>query len=203
MLIILIVQSLLTLRPNQALIYYITYHHCVKYHLRNYINSSPQFNQSFLLSTAVHRSAPHRIEISHTICSKSYKSMKGVLTHWGRVTHICVSKLNIIGPDNGLAPIRRLAIIWTNAGILLIGPLGINFSKILIEVHTFSFNKMPLIMSSPKRRPFCLGLHVWDLSSISADTLRWHWTFTKILHLLRKLGPDCSCPAGLQGADSI
>ena len=34
---------------------------------------------------------------------------------------------------------RRQAIIWTNAGILLIGPLGTNFSEILIEIHIFSF----------------------------------------------------------------
>ena len=46
------------------------------------------------------------------------------LTHWGGVTHICVSKLTIIGSDNGLSPGRRQAIIWTNAGILLIRPLG-------------------------------------------------------------------------------
>ena len=44
------------------------------------------------------------------------------LTHWGRVTHICVSKLTIIGSDNGLSPGRRQAIIWTYAGILLIKP---------------------------------------------------------------------------------
>ena len=44
------------------------------------------------------------------------------LTHWGRVTHICVSKLTIIDSDNGLLPDRRQAIIWTNAGLLLIGP---------------------------------------------------------------------------------
>ena len=50
------------------------------------------------------------------------------LTHWGRVTHICVGNLTIIGPDNGLSPGRRQAIIWTNAGILLIGPWGTNFS---------------------------------------------------------------------------
>ena len=43
------------------------------------------------------------------------------LSHWGRVTHICVSKLTIIGSDNGLSPGRRQAIIWTNVGILLIG----------------------------------------------------------------------------------
>ena len=48
------------------------------------------------------------------------------LTHWGRVTHICVGKLTIIGSDNGLLPGRCQAIIWNNAGILLIAPLGTN-----------------------------------------------------------------------------
>ena len=36
-----------------------------------------------------------------------------MLTHWGRVTHICVGKLTIISTDNGLSPERRQAIIWT------------------------------------------------------------------------------------------
>ena len=44
------------------------------------------------------------------------------LTHWGRVTHICVGNLTIIGSDNGLSPGQRQAIIWINAGILLIRP---------------------------------------------------------------------------------
>ena len=56
------------------------------------------------------------------------------LTRWGPVAHICINKLTIIGSDNGLSPGRRKAIIWTNAGILLIGPLGTNFSEILIEI---------------------------------------------------------------------
>ena len=81
------------------------------------------------------------------------------LTHWGRVTHICVSKLNIIGSDNGLSPGRRQAIIRTNAGILLIRPLGTNFSEFLVEILIFSFKKMRLKVSSAKRRPFCLGLN--------------------------------------------
>ena len=37
--------------------------------------------------------------------------------HWGRVTHICVSELTIIGSDNGLSPGRRQTIIWNNAGL--------------------------------------------------------------------------------------
>ena len=76
------------------------------------------------------------------------------LTHWGRVTHICVSKLTIIGSDNGLSPGRRQAIIWTNAGIWLIRTLGTNFSEILGEIHSFSFSKMHLKMSSAKWRLF-------------------------------------------------
>ena len=80
--------------------------------------------------------------------------------HWGRVTHICISKITIIGSDNGLSPHRRQAIIWSNAGILLIGPLGTNFSEIYIEILTFSFKKMRLKVSSAKWRPFCLGLNV-------------------------------------------
>ena len=85
------------------------------------------------------------------------------LTHWGRATHICLGKLTIIGSDNGLSPGRRQAIIWTIAGILLIGPLGTNFSEILIGIQTCSFKKMHLKMSSAKRRPFCLGLNVLSL----------------------------------------
>ena len=92
---------------------------------------------------------------SHKMYNSSY-----VLTHWGRVTHVCVSKLTIIGPDNGLSPGRRQAIIWTEDGILLIRPLGTNFSEILIESHSFSFKEMHLKMSSGKWRPFCLGFNV-------------------------------------------
>ena len=58
-----------------------------------------------------------------------------------RVTHICVSKQANISSDNGLSPGRRQAIIWTNAGILLIGPLGTNFSEMLIEIYRVSLKK--------------------------------------------------------------
>ena len=83
-----------------------------------------------------------------------------LLTHWGRVTHICVSKLTIIGSDNGLSPGRLQAIIWTNAGILLIVTLGTKFSEILGKIHIVSLKKMHFKMSSGKCRPFCLGLNV-------------------------------------------
>ena len=90
------------------------------------------------------------------------------------MTNICVSKPTTIGSDNGLSPGRRQAIIWTNAGILLIGPLGTNLSEILNEIHTFSLKKMHLKMSFGKWRPFCLDLNVlikitlWQNSAISS-----------------------------------
>ena len=94
------------------------------------------------------------------------------LTHWGRVTHICVSEPTSISSDNGLAPGRRQAIIWTNAGILLTGPLGTNMSEIVTEIQTFSLRKMRLKMSSAKRQPFCLGLNVLT-----------HWGIWKFHHI--------------------
>ena len=83
-----------------------------------------------------------------------------LLTHWGQVTHICVNNLTIIGSDNGLSPARRQAIIWTNTGMLLIGPLGTNFNIISREIHAFSYKKMHLKMSSGKWRSSCLSLNV-------------------------------------------
>ena len=91
------------------------------------------------------------------------------LTHRGRETHICVGNLTIIGSDNGLSPGRRQAIFWTNAGLLLIGSLGTNFSEILIEIHIFSFKKMHLKVSSAKWRPFCFGLNVLIMRLMAGD----------------------------------
>ena len=82
-------------------------------------------------------------------------------------TDICVSRLTIIGSGNGLLPDRSQAIIWTNAGILLIGLLGTNFNEILIdEIHVFSFKKMHLKMLSGKWRLFCLSLNMLTSFSI-------------------------------------
>ena len=105
-----------------------------------------------------------RYPINKTLCPdvvrRINQSNNLLLIHWGRVTHICVGNLTIIGSDNGLSPGRRQAPIWTNAGILLIGPLGTNFSEILIEIQIFLYMKMHLKMSSAKWRPFCLGLNM-------------------------------------------
>ena len=120
------------------------------------------------------------------------------LTHWGRVTHICVSKLTSIGSDNGLSPGRRQAIIWTNARIFSIGPLGTNFSENLIEIHIFFIQenafenvvwKMASILSLPqcvKAWPLkmCSWGHCWLQSGtkvVIVGTIRQHGSmFTQI-----------------------
>ena len=102
------------------------------------------------------------------------------LTHWDRVTHVCVHNLTINGLDNGLSPGRRQAIIWSNSGILLIGPLGINVSEIIIEIHAFSFKKIHLKMSSAKWRPFCLGLNVFR----TGDALLRPWAQSALAQMM-------------------
>ena len=86
------------------------------------------------------------------------------------MTHISVGELITIGSDNGLSPGRRQAIIWTNAGKLLIRPLGTNFNEILIAIHKFPLRKMHLKTSSAKWRPFGLGLNVL---SVHYCALKW------------------------------
>ena len=96
---------------------------------------------------------------------------------WVILTHIWVSKLNIIGSDNVLLPGWCQAIIWThNAGKLFIRPLGTNLSEFLMEIHTFSFSKRHVKMSSAEMHPFCLNLsvliigHHWPIG--------WHSLFS-------------------------
>ena len=62
-----------------------------------------------------------------------------------------------IGLDNGLSPVWRQAITWTNVHLLSIGPLGTNCSEILIKIQNISFTKMHLKITSAKWRPFCPG----------------------------------------------
>ena len=93
--------------------------------------------------------------------------------------HASVSKN--IGRDNGMSPDWRQATIWTSAGILLTGPIGTNFSEILIRIHKFSFKKMHLKISSGKWRPFCLGLAVFIMykkisyPNVSLSRRRGNW----------------------------
>ena len=90
------------------------------------------------------------------------------LTHGGRVTHICISILSIIASDNGLLPVRRQAIIWTNAGIFLIGPVQTSLKYLLKFIHFHSRR------SVSKYRPensghfvpasICWSIAIWHIS---------------------------------------
>ena len=121
----------------------------------------------------IHQGTMLSTYIRNIVLRASWGICVSKLGHWRRMTHICVSTLTIIGSDNGLSPGRRQAIIWTNAGILLIEPLGTNFSEMLLEIYTFSFTKMHLKMSG-KWRPFCLGLNVLNnLSPVRHHAITW------------------------------
>ena len=136
--------------------------------LKSFMNNSVTLRMPAVPSLPVNALSVLEIDL-RTICPFII-----ALTHWGRVTHICVGKLTIIGSDNGLSPGRRQAIIWTNAGILLIGPLGTKFSEILIKIYTFSFKKINLKVSSGKWRPSCLGLNelMRGLSSLRGQAMK-------------------------------
>ena len=97
-----------------------------------------------------------------------------VLTHWG----------------------RRQAIIWTNAGILLIGPLGTNSSEILIGIRTFWFKKMRLKMSSGKWRPSCLGFNVLMMP-------RWHHMSRNSPSWFKLIKWNCAAISGCRVSSAI
>ena len=87
--------------------------------------------------------------------------------------------------------LRRQAIIWTNAGILLIRNLGTHFSEILSELHTFSFKKIDLKMSSTRWWPFCLGLNVLKLEGICIIFMMKISICQHKLHRFLSLCPHC------------
>ena len=111
--------------------------------------------------------------------------------HWGRVTYhqsiqncimflpleqyqevyVCVGDFTIIGWINGLSPGRRQAIIWTNAGILLIGPIGTNFDEIFFEIQVFlqenEFENVLCDMVAILSRPSCVKLVLQEYFSFS------------------------------------
>ena len=99
-------------------------------------------------TTAIPLASVPVIPLSHSL------TVVSILTHWGRVTHICVSELTIIGSDNGLSPGRRQAIIWNNVGILLIGPLGTNF------IQENAFESVVCEMRAMLSRPQCVNSEV-------------------------------------------
>ena len=72
------------------------------------------------------------------------------------------SRWTIIGSDNGLSPGRRQAIIWSNAELLLNGPLGTNFSEFFnqnfnIFIQKNAFESVVREMASILSQPQCVN----------------------------------------------
>ena len=76
------------------------------------------------------------------------------------LTHLppyALVKLVSIASGNGLSLVRSQAILWTNAELLSIEPLGTNFSEIWIKIQSILFMKMDLKISPVKGQPFFSG----------------------------------------------
>ena len=80
------------------------------------LTSVNAFNDEISSDKRVQKGTIWKIKVSYrsnlfTELIGPWQTWMQFLTHWGRVTQICVSKLAIIGSDNGLSPGRRQAII--------------------------------------------------------------------------------------------
>ena len=89
----------------------------------------------------------------------------------------------IIGSDNCLSFIQCQAIIWTNAGVLFIGPLATNFRENQIEIRPVPSELIHLNMSA-NWQPFCLSPIVLTNHD---DVIKWkhfprNWPFVRGIH---------------------
>ena len=121
---------------------------------------------------------PGRISLTRWGLNKRPEQNSCHLSHWGQVTHICVSNLPIIGSDNDLAPGWCQAIIWTNAGLLLIWSLGTNFGEIFkqnsyIFIQENAFENVVWEISTILSRPQCVN--------------RWHFQMQNPLEWIEHL----------------
>ena len=110
--------TLIYINNNKAKIKFL-FTHLVKWRAYNDISIPPNTLECPYIIDIV---TTFSIQFKKAIWEEKTLWLRFCLTHWGRVTHICIGKLTIMGSDNGLSPERRQAIIWTNAAILLIAP---------------------------------------------------------------------------------
>ena len=116
------------------------------------------------------------------------------LTHWGRVTHICVNRLTILGSDMAC----RLA------GAK---PLSLNQCWNIVNSNLrnkLQWNHRHLKMSSAKSCPFCLGLSVLKrtLAAQNHNVCKYDKTEDKrepVCHI----GPTRGVPNGLMWGYAI
>ena len=111
-------------------------------------------------------------------CSSDTTNINGNgLTHWGPVTHICLDTNTNIGSHNGLSSGQRQAIIWTNAGILLIRPLSNKFqwafnrhSNIFIQEN--AFESVVCEMAAILSRPQCVNAFITQITCKLAGIMK-------------------------------
>ena len=96
------------------------------------------------------------------------------------MTHICISKITIIGSDYGLSPGLRQANIWRNVGILLIWPLGTKFSEILIiDQSSYIFSQENAYAACGM--PFCLSLNELKCPNSTVNSAHSHIVIVWVL----------------------
>ena len=90
----------------------------MKRDVRRKYNRDNQYVHSLILIRILYSFSPFHCCIYSAMCfhflfiiSTIWKRIVIVLTQWSGVTHICVSKLDTIGSDNGFLPGRHQAII--------------------------------------------------------------------------------------------
>ena len=105
--------------------------------------------------------------------------------HWSLFLRVQL-KYSTIGSDNGLAPSRRQAIIWTNGGIVywrIYASLGLN--ELMILLFTFpspNLSRCPNLTSSTK---LAKGFHCWLV-----EMLMWRKWFSGRLGSTHKNSQD-------------
>ena len=89
---------------------------------------------------------------SHQLVSIRTNFTRFFLTHWGWA----LVKEVVIGSYNGLLPVQHQAIIWTNAGLLLIVFFD---NKFHWNWNQFSHDKMNMKTSPAKWKQVCFGFN--------------------------------------------
>ena len=117
------------------------------------------------------------------------------LTHWGRVIHICVGNLAIIGSDNGLSPGHYLNQWWNIVNWTLKNKHQWDFNRnsyIFIQENAFEnvVWKMAAILSRPQ---WVNGLRANKPVSPSIELICSHiqhlkWVIGKQAHLITCIG---------------
>ena len=102
--------------------------------------------------------------VSQNMFEKNFhnRKMSIAIAHWGRVTHICVDKLIIIGSDNGLSPDRRQASHYLNQCSIIVNWILANIfqwkfnQNTAIFIEDYARENVVCEMASTLSRPQCV-----------------------------------------------